>query len=418
MSLFSRNFALLWQGQLVSQLGNQAFLVATTYVILEQTGSAARVGAVMMASTAPLAILGPLGGALADRYSRRTILVATDVSRAVAVGGLTLTFLVRPDFTTHHLTLLIAVAALNGAMNALFAPAVHAIIPDLVPGERLASANALNWSSIQTCALLGQAGGGMLYTTWGVTGLLLFDAVTFAYGGLASWLISEGPRPRQPRVTLRKTAQRHWRDTRDGFAYVRRRRGMTAVLAVFAGVNFLFMPVFVLLPFYARDVLGGGPETYGLLLASSGAGALMGAVISPRVRGRAPADRRLLRVCLLGLASSILVLAAARAVWVAGGAFVMIGAMSAVVNLTVVTHFQSTVPNELRGRVMALVIALSTIVVPVGMAAGGLMGDLWRASLPLVYAGCGLSIAALAVAGLPHRPETASDGASGTTVVH
>lgn len=74
MALFSRSFILLWQGQLVSQLGNQAFLIATTYYTLEGTGSATLVGVVMMASTVPIVLLGPIGGTLADRHSRRAIL--------------------------------------------------------------------------------------------------------------------------------------------------------------------------------------------------------------------------------------------------------------------------------------------------------------------------------------------------------
>jgi MFS transporter, DHA3 family, macrolide efflux protein len=129
MALFSRGFILLWQGQLVSQLGNQAFLIAATYFVLDKTGSTTLVGTVLMASAVPLAVLGPLGGMIADRHSRRAILIVTDLLRGVAMGGLGLLLLWRPGAETVHLPLIVVVAAFNGIMAALFTCAVQAIIP-------------------------------------------------------------------------------------------------------------------------------------------------------------------------------------------------------------------------------------------------------------------------------------------------
>jgi MFS family permease len=90
MAVLTRNFVLLWQGQLVSHLGNQAFLIATASYVLEVTGSATLVAGAMMAATIPLVILGPFGGAVADRHSRRSILMVADVLRAASTGGLAL----------------------------------------------------------------------------------------------------------------------------------------------------------------------------------------------------------------------------------------------------------------------------------------------------------------------------------------
>lgn len=395
MAFFTRSFVLLWQGQLVSQLGNQAFFVATAYFALEATGSASVVAAVMMASVVPVAILGPLGGTLADLHSRRAILVVTDVLRALAVGALGLFVLWHPDVSSHHVAVIIAVAVFSGVMSALFSPAVQAFIPDLVPSERLAAANSVSQISSQACMLVGQALGGVLYVSWGAAGLLLFDALSFAYGGVATWLIpADRPRPRE-RASIGIAIQQYMLETREGIAYVWRRRGMTAVLIVFAGVNFLFMPVFVLLPFYVREVLGGGPEWYGFLLAGSGAGALAGSAAAGVLLGRVRAGARLIRLCVTGVACCVLVLAATRVSWLALAAFIAIGALSSAINVKVVTTFQSAIPADVRGRVMALVVALSTAVVPLGMGLGGLMGDIWRGSLPLVFAGCGAAIAIL-----------------------
>lgn len=392
----SRNFLLLWQGQLVSHLGNQAFLIATTLYVLEVTGSASLVAGTMMAATIPLVILGPVGGTVADRHSRRSILMATDLSRAAAIGGLGLVLLWKPDLISDRIDLVIAVAAFNGIMSALFAPAFQALIPDLVADNGLATANAVNQMSTQTSTLVGQALGGVLYVSWGPAVLLLVDAVSFAYAGIATWFLPADRRAAQVTRSVRLGIEHYAADTRAGIAYVWRRTGMTAVLGIFAGVNCLFMPVFVLLPFYTREALGAGPDWYGFLLSGSGIGALVGSVAASVMLRRLRARAAVICLCLAGVAAGVLLLAATASTWVALAAFIAIGALSSIINVTVITAFQSAVPPDLRGRVMALVIALSTAAVPVGMGLGGMLGDRWRSSLPLVFVGSGVAIAILA----------------------
>jgi len=395
MSLLTRNFVLLWQGQLVSHLGNQAFLIATTLYVLEVTGSATLVASAMMAATIPLVILGPVGGTVADRHSRRSILVCTDFLRAIAIALLAMAVLRQPGSTPTLVVLIVAVAAFNGIMSALFAPAFQAFVPDLVPDDGLAAANSINQMSTQGSTLVGQALGGVLYAAWGPVVLLLFDAISFAYAGLATSLLpADRPAPRAA-SGIRMAFERYAADTRAGLAYVWRRPGMTAVLGIFAGVNCLFMPVFVLLPFYTRDILAAGPEWYGFLLSASGMGALAGSVAASVVLRRVRAHAALVRVCLGGVASGVLLLSATGSTWLAFAAFLAIGALSSIINVTVITTFQSAAPAAVRGRVMALVIALSTAAVPIGMGLGGVLGDRWRSSLPLVIGGSGVAIAIL-----------------------
>lgn len=399
MAIFGRNFALLWQGQLVSQLGNQAFLIATTIYLLEGTGSATLVATAMMAGTIPLAVVGPIGGAIADRHSRRRILMLTDWARAASIGGLAVLVFSRPDITRVHISLVVAVAMFNGIMSALFSPAFQSLVPDLVPGEDLPTANAINQVSTQTSTLVGQALGGVLYVAWGPATLLIFDAASFAYAGVATWLLPvDRIMPREP-LPLAQVLRRYIVDTRGGVSYVWQRRGLTSVLAVFAGVNCLFMPVYVLLPFYVRDVIAAGPQWYGFLLSGAGVGALLGSVTAGVVLRRLGNPTVLVRVCLAGVAGGVLLLATTDVSWLALAAFVLMGAQSSMINVAVITRFQSAVPASVRGRVMALVIAVATAAAPLGMAFGGVVGDMWRSSLPTVIAASGAAIAILATFG-------------------
>jgi predicted MFS family arabinose efflux permease len=397
MALFSRHFVILWQGQLVSQLGGQAFLIATSYYTLEATGSASLVATVMMASTIPLAVLSPIGGTFADRHSRRAILVGTDLSRGLAVGALGV-YLLLDLASTPHVAAIVAVAFFGGVMEALFAPAVQALIPELVPAHRLSAANSVHQISRQAATLVDQALGGILYVALGAAVLLLFDALSFTYGAAATWLLPRDDQPRRGRASLRSVVREYTSETLACLSCIWERRGMLAVMLVFTCVNFLFMPVFVLLPFYTRSVLGAGPEWYGFLLSAAGAGALIGSLAAGAIAARLATPATFVRVAVSGIAVSLLLLAGASSSWVALGALGAIGALASLINVFVITAFQTGVPSEVRGRVMALVVTSSSAAVPLGMALGGILGELWSESLPMVFAGCAWAIAILGAA--------------------
>lgn len=396
MELPGRNFLLLWQGQLVSQLGNQAFLIAAAYLILDATGSSARVGAVMMAATLPLATLGPIGGIVADRYPRRAVLIATDVLRAAVLGALAMLVWRSPRAAADHFGVFVLAVLFNGTMAALFLPALQAFVADLVTARRLAAANSLTQASTHTATLLGQALGGVVYVAWGGAALLLFDALSFAYAAVATALIDRGEAPPRTDVPVGRAIGRWMNDAREGLAYVWRRPGMLAVLLVFGAVNLFFMPVFVLLPLYVRDVLGRGADWYGFLLAASGAGALMGAVVAGMALTRVRRRAAFTAAAIAGIGCSVLLLACTETPWTAALALAAVGLLSSTINVTIVTRFQSAAPSGLRGRVMAVVVTVSTAAAPLGLGLGGVMGDVFRTSLPLVIGSCGAAMLAVA----------------------
>lgn len=390
----NRNFIVLWHGQLVSQLGHQAFLIAATYYVLRATESATLVAMVLVSTTLPIVVLGAWAGALADRYDRRTIILIADAIRALTVAAVAYSLWQAAD-VSGWTALVIGVAAVNGAVQAFFAPALYAIIPDLVDESAVPSATALHQLSAQASVLTGQAFGGVLYAHYGAAAMFALNAVGFGYAALTAWLL-----PRQAAANKRGPAGVQvgsFALAREGLSYVRQRPGLLPLLCTFAGVNCLFMPVLVLLPFYVRDVLDRGPEWYGYVLGASAAGALAGSAGAASLLRRVPHRALLVRVCLIGIAVCVFTLAAARVANIAAITLGGVGLLASIINVTIVSSLQAGVAADMRGRVMALVVVLSGAATPLGMAFGGVAGDLWPDVLPLIFTTCGLLIVLLAV---------------------
>ncbi len=402
--LLNRNFVLLWQGQLVSQLGNQAFYVAMMYWLMEATGSASLMGLLMMVSLLPGVILGPFGGALADRHSRLRIIVTSDLIHGFLVVGFAVLMFVRPENTGAIVTALFWVALLSGLLNAVFQPAITAAIPDLVPPDKVATGNSLNQFSSQASLLVGQAAGGILYRTLGAPFLFLIDGITYFVSAFSEAFIKIPQKRPEEKLSLRDTVTAYRRDTAEGIRYVWQRPGMRSFLLLSAGVNFFAMPIIVLLPFYVTERLGKGAEWYGFLLAGLGAGSLLGYLFTAAVQFSSKRRPAVIVSALLALAVALAMVGLTSSPVLALLLFVGAGIFTGVINIFVLTLFQITTPGEMRGRVMALVIAISSAAAPLGMALGGLLGDATGKNIPLIYLACATLIALLTVAASTRSP--------------
>ncbi len=391
--LFGRDFLLLWQGQLVSQLGNQAFLIATMSWALEAVGSPALMGLLLMASTLPAVAFGPIAGAMADRHSRRGLIVAADLLRGLGHVGLASVLMAAPGATSIIVPLLLMLGFASGVLGALLTPALTAALPDLVPARRLATANSLHQMSNQAATLVGQAAGGLAYTRIGAAGLVLFDGITFIFSAACAALARVPQPSRRPIPALRDHARAYFRDVREGVAWLWERPPLRSLILAFAGVNFLFTPVFVLLPVYVKDSLGRGPEWYGFLLAGAGGGALVGAAVAPLVlkaQGR-------VRWFLFGIGVCTAALGTSRSATLTLVLLFALGLLSGILNVSVMTTLQSSTPAELRGRVLAVTVALAGAAVPAGLGLGGLLGGLARPALTSLIVSCGAGIVGIVV---------------------
>ena len=395
--LWNRNFFLLWQGQFVSQLGNQAFSIAMVFWIKHQTGSASLMGLLMMLIHLPMVILGPVAGTIADSYSRRTIIIACDVLAGILVLILAILLFFAPQQTSLILVLMLIVGLLLGAVRTFFNPAITAAIPDIVPKEKIAAANSLNQSSVQISTIIGQGLGGYFFMLLGAPLLILIDGITYLFSAFSESFISiPQTLPEKSRIWREKFAQ-FKKDTLEGLKIVWRNTGMRAMFFVAAFLNFFIMPFIVLLPFYVEDFLGVTPDWYGYLSAGFGLGALIGygfagsLKLSGKRRSRSVIIVMILQTVFLASLSLANKSILALAIWVG------IGITNGFININIITLLQTSIPGELRGRIFGLLTTITAGLTPFGLGLGGVVADLTGRNIPLIYGTCGIILIFLSI---------------------
>jgi len=385
----NRNFFLLWQGQMVSQMGSQAFAVAMMFWIKHATGSATLMGLVMMASTLPAVFIGPIGGTYVDRVSRRRVIIISDIAAGLSVLSLAGLIFASPGRTDLILVWMFAVAVVLGISGSFLRPAISAAIPDLVPMDKVAGANSLQQFSFQFSSLVGLGAGGVLFRLLGAPIMFLIDGLTYLFSAFSESFIEIPQKLPEKSGGWRETLAGFRNDLAEGFYFVWRQVGLRILLISCAVMNLFATPVILLLPFYAEDVLKLTPDWYGFLMAAFGLGAIIGFAgagavnLSGRMRGR------VMLLFLFGQGLGVIGLALLRIPLASLALILVIGIMNGYFNVTFNTVIQVATPSELRGRVFGVNSTLTGGLMPLAMALAGVAADLLDHNIPLIYVCCG-----------------------------
>jgi len=366
----NRGFRYLWLGQVVSQMGDWFDTIAVYTIALRLTGSSRSVALIMVARFLPSVVMGPLSGVVADRFSRRSIMITSDLIRAIVVLGFL--FVRRPD----QMWLIYVLTVIQLAFSTFFEPAKTAAIPSIVSDRELLSANAIagvTWSAMLT---LGAAAGGFIAGWFGTDAAFILDSLTFIASALLISTVRFPKRPKRERTKLTVGKALGVTDTIEGGRYVRHRPRVFAYLMVKPawGVGGGILTLLAVFGERVFPVAGKTATGIGVLFTARGIGTAFGPIVARRWAGE---TRRQMQIAI-GIAFLI------------GGTFYIAFAVSRsfafALLFLAIAHcggsilwvfstvlLQQSVEDQFRGRVFAAELALVTLTMA---ASNYLVGEL------------------------------------------
>lgn len=383
-----RDFRLLWLSTVTVGSSQQMELLALGWFVLQETDSAFLVGLVGAARWWGM-LFAPFGGVLADRVSRRNLLLVVEAAM-LAAGAVIGVLALGGRLSTAPLVAIVLVAGLARAFEQT---ARQTLLGDLVPRDGLTGAVALIQAAMNGSAVLAPVVAGLMFGAAGVAGCYLLVSLLLLGAVLATALIEPsqtagaGLAPRLPPL----------RSLGEGIAYVRRTPTIAALLWIAAIANLCGFPLtFAMLPSFARDVLGTDAAGLGLLMASVGAGALAGN-LTLGARGSVRRRGRLVFVGMLAWMAAIALFSLTRWLPMALLGLAMVGACSAVSMALISALLLGGTPESLRGRVMGVRMFAIATMPPGVLAAGWLIEQAGVAPTLLIFA-VGGAVLTIAVA--------------------
>ena len=380
------HFRNLWIGATISLLGDQFYLVALPWLVLQLTGSSLALGTILMVAAIPRAALMLIGGAIADRFSARRVLIGTATARTFFVGAVAILVWLRVIHLWHLYLLTLAF----GIADAFTLPAGPALIPTLVEPHQLQPANALMQGSTVMTQMIGPAPAGLLIKFSGVASALFFDALSFLAVIVA--LLKVPDPPRAPHHAAARPSVLH--SIAEGLRAVRNDSALLFLMVIFAVLNFSIAgPIGVGLAVLARFRFGSA-AIFGTFVSSFSAGMLGGMAIGGMVKN--PRKRGLQFIAMgafcgleligIGLFPKFAAVATLLA---------LMGLGVGIVNVQFTTWIQRRVERAILGRVMSVLMFSAVGLIPISYAISGVVAQ-WNLPALFVAAGSLLVVASAA----------------------
>lgn len=401
-SLRHRNYRRYFLGQIVSFIGSWMQSAALMWLLYDRTGDPRWPSWVLVAQVGPTVVLGPWGGGLADRFPKRRLIIITQ--SAFLIHAVVLTLVIGLDLVTP--TVVLGLMAISGVIQSVDLPARLAFVPDLVPREDLINAVGLNSLLFNSARALGPALAALLFllaevalplfppgsssVTIGAVACFAVNAVSFVAVLLALLGIVVSGAP-----AVRAAVAGPW----DGFRYLRERQSMGALVLVTLALCIFGWPLVTLLPAYTRTQLEKNEQTYSLLVSAMGAGALV-AALATATFGTAARRGRFLVIGAAACALGLLIVSQATRSGPAVGACATVGFGMILLLSTGQSALQLAVPDDRRGRVMALWAMMLSASAPLGHLVAGQAVASLGVSRVILGMSVGAGVAALAMAAL------------------
>jgi MFS family permease len=364
----NRNFRQLWYGQITSLFGDWFNLIASAALVAQLTGSGMAIGGLFVVRMLAPFLVSPLAGVAADRYNRKTLLILTDLIRAIIVLGF---LFVR---TEEQVWVLYALTALQLALTGVFFPTRNAILPDVVSRNELGAANAITSATWSVMLAMGAAMGGLVAGGWGIYPAFVIDSLTFL---VSAFFIA--------RVRYRWDSTQHGgegtlaealRQYIDGLRYLKHHTDILVISLHKAALTLFVAGAFdVIQVSIAKDVFvigKGGGISLGLMYAVVGIGSGVGPIMARRFTGDRDRPMRVALALAYGAMAGGLLITSS----LASFGIVLIGATLRAIGGGMIWVFSTQlllqlVPNKVRGRVFSTEFAFMTLSMAISAATAG-----------------------------------------------
>ncbi len=397
--LFNKNYVLLWQGQFVSRLGNVLYIFAITAWITYRLNSPSLLGLLGMISGIPAILFGIIAGTVADNHSRKMIIVITDLLNGFFVLILAGLFFFLPETLSGRNEFLISgifmVGITSATLNAFFGPAIDASIPDIVPTKLLAQANSMGQLSRNLARFIGQGLGAALISILGAPVFILINGFSFIFSGISEMFMNIPQHLPEKSKNAGELIRKYKADIKEGFVYIWDRKGLKRLVLLSILLGFFSAPVMMLLSFYVKDVLLKPERWFGFLLISYGIGSLVGYIFVALIRMRGDTRGRIIVSFMVAQALGFAALGLVNKPLHAIILTFIGGILNGFILVNIQTIIQTTVPSEIRGRVMGLLTTISASALPLGQGISGYLGEVL--SIQVIYIASGLIMAVLIV---------------------
>jgi MFS family permease len=362
-----RNYRLFFYGQLVSLTGTWMQQTAMSWLVYEMTGSKFLLGVISAVGSAPMMIFSLWGGSLADRYPKRSILLVTQVFEMIFAFLLAATVWMQLASPT----LIMIIAAVNGIALGFEMPSRQAFTVEMTSRDDLLNAISLNSSIFNGARILGPSLAGLLIGTVGTGACFFLNGVSFV-AVIIGYLMMRVPAT--PPNTDAQNAH-----PLSGIKYAVTNRRVRTILSLFGVVGVFGWSYAVLMPAFARDVLGLGPNGYGVIMSASGIGALVGA-LAVATYGHAVSPRKMALGGVWIFSAAVAALAFAHNFWLSLVLLFVSGFGMLLFFSTSNTVLQTIVPDNMRGRVMGVWSLIFGAMIPLGSLQAGAVAH-WLGTL-------------------------------------
>lgn len=388
----NKNMVLFLVGKLVSLFGTRIYGFAMSLYILKVTGSALNFAITILLSTVPTIIFAPIGGVIADKLDRRKLVLFADFFSGIVMFvafGLSQVYGLQ-------LWIIYLSTVLLSILNTLFSTAFDAAIPNLVDKDSLGKIHSYNQSINSLSSIVAPVLGGLTYALVHPTLFLIFNGISFILSAFSESFIDFYWKVEKKIEKINIKELKFFNDIKSGYLYVKKSSNMMIVLEAVIFINFLFSALTVAIPHMLVVQFTVSDKAYGSIQAAFGVGSLLISLLIANKLSEFKPIRTGIKLIALAitfllcaiplLITQLTVVPLLIPIYYCTVYFIM-GCIIVLINIPIMVYVQKTTDDEYRGRVMALVVAMSSAITPLGYLLHGILLDLVPTSIIIIYAG-------------------------------